>query len=199
MGDHTGPLQIRLNGTARAIERARITSTLLRRATNPTSLTLVRYLGCLLILYPCHSRPQPLAFVGTITFSPGGGREKLEITHSHIRQILIVAFFFHNLFLCSRENFRVRRIFASYHVAKVCGVGFRPSFVPAPNFRRIPLKGHSPSMSGQDSSFFVDISGKYPTGWGHTIHRQYTIPPFTGNDREECHQPKERRWVFYAI
>ena len=54
-------------------------------------------------------------------------------------------------------------------------------------------------MTSHDSSFFVDISGKYPTGWEHTIHRQYTIPPFTGNDREDYHHhPKERWWVFYA-
>ena len=53
-------------------------------------------------------------------------------------------------------------------------------------------------VSGADSSFFVDISGKYPNGWEHTIHRQYTIPPFaSNNDREDYHHPKERRWVFY--
>ena len=67
MGDHNGPLQIRLNGTAHASERARIASTLFRRATNPTSLIiLVRYHGCLLILYPCRSRPLPLAFVEAV-------------------------------------------------------------------------------------------------------------------------------------
>jgi hypothetical protein len=50
-------------------------------------------------------------------------------------------------------------------------------------------------MSGHDSLSSVDNSRTYPTGWEHTIHRQYTIPPFTGNDHEGYHHPKERRWV----
>ena len=81
-------------------------------------------------------------------------------------------------------------------------VGLMPSFVPGYKYLLLPYaqakQMTSPHLTSPMSShglFFADISDKYSTGCEHTIHRQYTIPPFTSDDSEVYHHPKQRRWV----